>query len=219
LSETESASLLNRLNVFVNFRKEVQTLSNRYISGNVVLLSDTTVIIDSTTVLRNILIFAKAIIIKSGFHGNCQLFATDSIRVDSNCRFNYPSALGVLRFQSPVAKSPIRIAIGNNTEFNGLIFSYEKTETPVKPLIVLGKNTKITGQVYSQGILELYDKTEINGSAFTSRFLYKSSFTLYENYLINSTINSKALSPYYLTSGLTPVAGKKKKILQWLEAN
>lgn len=51
----------------------------------------------------------------------------------------------------------------------------------------------------------------------TSRFLYKSEITIYENYLINITINSAALSRYYLTSDLTPVSGQQKKILQWLE--
>jgi hypothetical protein len=216
--DSVSASFLKPVQV-VDFRKEVQTLSNRYISGNVILFSDTTLIIDNTSILKNVLVFAKNIVVKSGFHGNCQLFATDSIRVDSNCYFAYPSALGVLRFRPSIVKSPVRISIGNHTTFNGLIFSYEKTESPVKPLIVIGNHTKVAGQIYSQGILELYNQTEIDGSIFTSRFLYKSAFTLYENYLINTSINATALSPYYLTSVITPVAGKKKKILQWLEKN
>jgi hypothetical protein len=69
------------------------------------------------------------------------------------------------------------------------------------------------------GILNLRAGTAINGSVFTKRFLYQSEFTRYENYLINVSMDSRALSPYYLSSDLTPVAGKSKKILQWLEAN
>ena len=183
------------------------------------MLSDTTLTIDNTAILNNILVFARSIIVKGGFQGNCQLFATDSIRIESNCNFNYPSCLGVLRSQTSMISSPEKITIGESTEFNGIIFTYEKTEKPIKPLIDIGKNVKIKGQVYSQGILELKDKTEVDGSIFTSRFLYKNSFTLFENYLINATIDSKALSPYYLTSGLLPVAGKKEKVLQWLESN
>ena len=85
-------------------------------------------------------------------------------------------------------------------------------------MIDLGKSVKITGQVYSQGAIRIKDSVEVDGSVFTSRFLYQDAFTLFENYLINVTINSKALSPYYLTGDLCPVAGQKEKVLQWLEA-
>lgn len=62
---------------YVNFKKKAQTIKDVKISGNIILYSDTTIIIDSTAVLNNILVFAKSISVKSGFHGNCQLFATD----------------------------------------------------------------------------------------------------------------------------------------------
>ncbi|MFI5139274.1 MAG: hypothetical protein ACHQIM_15730 [Sphingobacteriales bacterium] len=204
---------------FANFKKEVKTIEKIHLSGNIVLFSDTTIIIDNTAVLKNVMVFAKAIVVKSGFQGNCQLFATDSISIGRNCRFNYPSCSGVLRFQAPRINSQAKISVGPNADFNGILFTYEKTETPVKPLISIGKHAKIKGQVYSQGILELKDTTEVDGSVFTSLFEYKNSFTLFENYLINTTINSKALSPYYLTGELLPVASKKKKVSQWLEAN
>ena len=165
------------------------------------------------------MVFARSIVVKSGFQGNCQLFATDSISIGRNCRFNYPSCSGVLRFQPSIIDTRERIALGENTNFSGLIFSYEKADNPLKPMIEFGKNVKLVGQVYSQGILALNDKTKVDGSVFTSLFLYRNSFTLFENYLINTTIDSKALTPYYLTSELIPVATKKKKVLQWLEAN
>jgi hypothetical protein len=139
--------------------------------------------------------------------------------VDSNCRFDYPSGLGILRFKDAKISTQSKIYVGTKTNFNGLIFTYEQKDGPLKPQIIIGKNAKITGQIYSQGVLELGNKSEVDGSVFTSRFLFRTQFTLYENYLINTTINSKALSPYYLTSELIPVAKKKKKILQWIETN
>jgi len=211
-------SFLQRTHVF-NFKKNAKTISNININGNIVLFSDTTITIDSTAVLKNVQVYARAIIVKSGFHGNCQLFATDSIRVEARCAFGYPSCLGVFRFHPSAVSSQVRINVGQNTRFFGAIFTYDNTETQMLPLITVQKDAKITGQIYSQGILELQDKTELNGSVFTSRFLYRNTTTLFENYLINSTIDSKALSPYYLTGRLFPVSSKKKKILQWLEAN
>jgi len=37
--------------------------------------------------------------------------------------------------------------------------------------------------------------------------------------LVNSPIDAKALSSYYVSSDLIPVIKKRKKVLQWLEAN
>lgn len=202
-----------------SFKKTAQDIGNISLSGNIILISDTVITIENTAFLNNILVFARAIVVKNGFRGNCQLFATDSISIESNCRFNYPSCLGVIREGTASISSPEKITVNENTAFSGIIFTYEKTEKPIKPLISFGKNVKISGQVYSQGILQLKDGTEVDGSVFTGRFLYQNSFTRYENYLINTTLDEKALSPYYLTSGLLPAAGKKKKMLQWLEGN
>jgi hypothetical protein len=204
---------------YVNLKKQLTTISNIKLTGNIVLLSDTTITIDSTAVLSNILVFAKSIVVKSGFHGTCQLYATDSINVENNCRFGYPSCLGVLRFAAPgKTASQEKISLGDKSIFSGTIFTYEKNAATLKPLISAGKNVKVKGQVYSQGIFKLKDNVEVEGSLFTSQFLYQNSFTLFQNYLFNITLNSKLLSPYYLTGDLIPVANKKKKVLQWLEA-
>jgi len=211
-------SFLRPTHVF-NFKKKAKTISDLHIDGNIILFSDTTITIDSTVVLKNVQVYARAIVVKSGFHGICQLFATDSIRVEARCAFGYPSSLGVFRFRSSAVNSQIKINVGQNTTLWGAIFSYDNTGSQMVPIITLQKNSKITGQVYSQGIVELQDKTEIDGSAFTSKFIYRNTTTLFENYLINCTIDSRALSPYYLTSGLFPVSGKRKKVLHWLEAN
>ena len=205
---------------YINFTKEVQNISNIKLTGNIILTSDTTITLDSTVIVKDVMIFAKTIKVKSGFHGNCQLFARDSISIDSNCRFAYPSCLGILRFGKPgLAPVQEQIHLGNRCTFAGIMFTYEKTESALKPMIDLGKSVKITGQIYSQGSLRTKDSVQVDGSVFTSQFLYQDSFTLYQNYLINITMNTKALSPYYLTGDLCPVSGKKKKVLQWLEAN
>jgi len=205
---------------FAGFGKNVETLKNIKLSGNIILFSDTTLIIDNSAQLNNVIVFARSILVKSGFRGNCQLFATDSIGIERDCVFNYPSSIGVLRFQPSKYAITERINIGENTHISGLIFTYDKNyDNSKQPLIDLGKNVNITGQVYSQGMLGLKDGIVVNGSVFTSRFLYQSTFTRFENYIINTTIDASALSPYYLGSDLIPVSAKKKKVLQWLEAN
>jgi len=213
-----SRSFLKPIKI-VDFKKRAVELKNTTLAGNIMLCSDTTVTIDSTATLDNVLVFARGIIVKNGFHGKCQLFATDSINVGKRSHFEYPSCLGIVRSKQPKVNSQAKIIVKDSSVFNGLIFTYEKTKTDMKPLVTIGKRDTVRGLIYSQGILELNDNAVINGSVSTKRFLYRTAFTLYENYLINVTLDSKALSSYYLTSEMMPVSEKNKKILQWIEGN
>lgn len=201
----------------ISLGKQATSLQNINLTGNIVINSDTTITIDSSAHLHHVIIFAKAILVKEGFHGNGQFYAKDSISVERNCKFTYSSCLGLLRDTTALVGFPEKISLGENTQFTGLIFTYEKNQNSLPPIILLGKNTVVAGQIYSQGMLSIKAGTNIAGNVMTSRFLYQSDITSYENYLINTTINSRALSRYYLTSDLTPVSGQQKKILQWLE--
>ncbi|HJP63619.1 MAG TPA: hypothetical protein VJ844_09270, partial [Mucilaginibacter sp.] len=153
------------------------------------------------------------------FRGRCQLFASDSISIKRNCRFEYPSCLGVVRFAKTKIPSQAKISLGEKSTFNGIMFSYEKEPGALKPLISIGKSDTVRGQIYSQSTLELADNVTIQGSVSTLNFLYRSAFTLYQNYLINVRSDSKSLTPYYLTSPVLPAPSPNKKILQWLEGN
>jgi hypothetical protein len=220
---TEDRGLLNSPAADRSFRLPTavtrisNTLHHIRLSGNIILYSDTTLVIDSTASLHNVIVVAKAIHINSGFHGSCQLYATDSISVERDCHFSYPSCLGVFRDTSAVIGFPEKISLGENSSLEGLIFTYEKQQGKLPPFIGLGKNVLISGQVYAQGVLSLKDGVNIRGNVMTTRFLYQNGFTAYENYLINVRIDATALSPYYLSSPLSPLAGTAQHLLQWLE--
>jgi hypothetical protein len=197
---------------------KINILKGVKLSGNIILYSDTALTIDSTVQLNNVIVIAKSITVKSGFHGNCQLFAHDTIGIQQCCRFDYPSTLAVIRFdKASLLNTAAKISLYNADQFNGCIFTYEQNPSKLPPLIHIGQKSLVKGLVYSQGYAEFEDKAEVDGSVFTDRFLYQSSYTRYENYIVNTTINEKMLSPCYLTSALFSVAAKRKKILQWLE--
>jgi hypothetical protein len=217
LPDTLKNSFLVATRVF-NFGSEVQTIANTRLSGNIIIFSDTTLFIDSTAVLNNVMVYARSISVKGGFHGTCQLYATDTISIAPNCVFDYPSCLGVLRPDNNLmTNTSEKISFYGGNLFNGLIFTYEKKQNKIPPLVHISGTTKIKGMIYSQGYVEFQSFAEVDGSVFTNKFLYQNTFTRYENYINNTTINAKALSPYYLMSEMLPVATKKKKVLQWLE--
>ncbi len=203
--------------LFIRLNKANSWLTKKSFTGNIILYSEDKVTIDSSVSLKNVLVIAKCIIIKSGFQGKCQLFATDSISIGKNCLFEYPSCFGTLRFGQKKISYPQQINIGENSIINGIIFTYEKKNSEIPSIINLEKNTKIKGQVYAQNILQNQLHVDITGSTFATRFMYLHGFNRFENYLINISINADALSKNYLTSNLLPASGHQKKILQWLE--
>ncbi len=196
--------------------KKVYTLTGT-LTGNLILHSDTTVVIAGSARLKNIIIFARAIIVEEGFRGSCQLIASDSLRVEKNCQLDYPSALGVMNFAAnSVSGAQQKLSIGQNTSVFGTIFTYEKSKSELRPLIDLDKNVHLSGQLYSPGLLNFKDGVRVEGSVMAARFIYQTAYTRYENYLINIRIDGPALPHYYLTSALLPSATRAKKILQWL---
>jgi len=202
-----------------NFNDQVKLLSGDYFAGNVILYSDTTITLDSTASLKDILVVAPTIIVKSGFRGTCQLFARDSISVGNNSNFDYPSCLGVFRMDSVKNRPAEKISFGKNSRLDGTIITYEKASDAKEPMVVFGNNDKIKGQIYSQGITQLCDGLEIEGSLFTRLLLFRTGATMLLDCAVNTNINSKSLSPYYLTGKMLPTAGASQKILQWLEQN
>lgn len=196
--------------------KGQQTLKNIRLQGNIILFSDSSLTIDASCKLENVLIFARSIQVNSGFRGACQLFAADSIHIEPDCQFLYPSCLGVVN--SGLASGQVKLVLDRNTIVNGALFVVRSKEEDNMPILSLDSNVDITGQIYSQGMLKFKSNLKVNGSVFTRLFTYQSSYNLMENTLIDAQINSKKLSRYYLTSDLFPVA-KRKKILQWLDQN
>ena len=209
-------SFLKPTNVF-DLKKNVTKLSKLSLRGNVILRSDTVLVIDSTARLDHAIIFANSIVVERGFKGNCQLFARDSIAIGERCDFRYPSALGVLRINSSNTNRGARIRLGEHSTLNGIIFIYENKQTEFPAQVALSKRDTINGMIYAPEILQVSDGDVLNGCMFTGRFMYSSLGMFYDNYLINTRLDQKGLSPYYLTSGLFPWASKKRKVLQWLE--
>jgi hypothetical protein len=191
----------------------IAKLQNITLKNNIILISDSVVHIAATALLDGIQIYAPVIKVESGFVGNCQLFASDSIIVSSKTVFNYPSVLGVISKKNDPGIPTIKLA--DEVNFNGIIFTYEEKRSPLQTIISLGKETKITGEIYSTGMIKLEKGVVINGKLSCNKFIMQTPSTLYENFLIDVTFNRKARSKYYLSSKLFE-RNSATNILKWL---
>ena len=184
------------------------------LSGKIIVVCDTTISIKRTASLRDIIIYAPAIVVEEGFRGSCQLFARDSIVAGKNCAFDYPSCMGVIKPED--SKIQAKVVLGGRTKFNGILFSWEGNRTELQTMVSLGKESYTSGEVYSSGYIKMEKPLTVEGKVSCNRFIIHTPTTLYENYLIDININRNKRSRYYLSSPLLNAKGDKS-VLKWLE--
>jgi len=182
--------------------------------GKIILVSDTVVTIAATAVLEDIQIYAPAIVVAPGFKGSCQLFARDSIIIGKDCTFNYPSFAGI--FKPEAGKIQSKISIGEGVTFSGILMTYEKKRSDLQTMISLGAKSRVKGEVFATGYIKMEKGITVYGKVYAKRFIMQTPATLYENYLIDITLNRKLLSKYYLSSIVFKRGTPDKKVLKWL---
>lgn len=189
-------------------------LKNVELKGNIILYADSSITISASAQLEGIQLYAPYIKIEDGFKGNCQLFATDSIVIGKKVKLNYPSVAAVIRTEQS-ADQP-HLVLGNEVNFEGILFSYEAKRSPLQTMVTLGKDTKVKGEIYSTGLLVLSKGTAVDGKISCNRLMMYFSGALYENFLIDVNLNRKARSPYYLSSRLFE-PNLQYKVLKWMD--
>lgn len=191
-------------------------LSGKTIKGNIILISDTSLHIPADLQLQQIQVYAKSISIAEGFKGTCQFFATDSIVAGKNISLDFPSSLVLIGNQEPSTGSAPMIYIGRDSHINGILISYEQKKTALQTVINIDPGSKIQGEVYASGTLQLSKGTTILGKATCYRLLSRSGISSYNNYLVDAQINRKKRNPYYLSSHIFNSSTQAQQVLQWL---
>lgn len=190
----------------------VQRLTQKVLEGNIVLVSDKPLEIDSSCKIDNIIVVAPAVVFHEGFRGSLQVFCTDSIIVRDQVFLKYPSVLGLIKTSVKV-KQPV-IMVGQKAVIKGVVFTYCHIPDLEKTIIRLGKESRVEGQVYSDGGVDL--QGTVYGNITCSRFTLRTPSSIYENHILNGVIDSGKLSEYYVGSSLV-YSKNNKKVVKWLE--
>ena len=195
------AQLMNRDSVVNSFYQKTLvfysdrwiTLAGKFLKGNIKVISKRGISVEKTATLNDILLFAPKIEIGSNLNGNVQIFATDTIRIGDDVTFLFPSIIALLDND---CKKPL-IQLGKNCRILGDII-LQSTSSKQKAECLVGENTEIDGKVYCTGTVEL--KGKLYGSLYCNGFTLRTASSMYENNLLNATIDFPALSKYYAGS-------------------
>ena len=184
-------------------------LSNTLVKGNVVVKSSRKVEIDSSCRLSDIIIYAASVKINRSFKGTIQVFAKDSIIVDENCIFLYPSFIATTG-DNP--KQIIKIAKGSVIH-GGVLLQNTSTNPNSNSKILLKKSSVVNGIVYSNTIVEL--QGGVKGSVYTNEFTINSGSSIYKNILLNAYINALELNKFFLSPNIFNETSEKG-LIAWL---
>jgi cytoskeletal protein CcmA (bactofilin family) len=167
-------------------------LTTHTLRGNIILTAPH-VTISPQAHLQDILIIANGIHIESGFKGRLQLFATDSLYIEPNCTLNYPSA-AVLACTHELGT----LYMGEESRLEGLLLSDAtliQQNTKTESTTTIDTKAEVIGNVIVVENLDL--KGTVTGNLITGKFRLQTSAALYENHLLDATIQSEGRSPHY----------------------
>lgn len=167
-------------------------IDNQYLSGNIFLQADSSITIYKGAVLQDIILQAPRIFFAGDFTGNVQAFATKQIYVGENCNFNYPSVLG--GYASDKSTEQVNIDFGLKANIIGVIALAGTTKQ--MPIIVVGKETTITGQVYTTGLVNAGGT--ITGNLSCQGLLANAATGDYKNCLLDTKLLADDLSPHFV---------------------
>lgn len=200
------------------YKKEAIVIENQYISGNIIIKSDTLIQVKKTAILKDLILIAPIIVIEDGTKGNFQAIASERISVGKNCDLRFPTALVV--YQDNKESLPtysgntveVPIFVDTATSLKGSVCFYQtKEETDFSTQIKLEEKVRIKGQLYCKGNLEL--KGTVSGGVYTRQFVANEAGSIFVNHLYNAVIENENIPQLY--GGLI-FEKEPKTILKWL---
>lgn len=200
----------NKLNS-LHFIKKIVLPSDFLAEGNVIISSDSLIVVSEGSVLDKVILMAPVIRIENKFKGNLQAFTTDSLVVGDSVHLHYPSALVLIKNDS--TKFQATIKIGKDVRMAGQMFAYEEERSLLMPIISIGERSFIKGEIWCQGYVGLNKKAVVHGSVSAIRLMANVGTAIYENYLIDVRLDKKSLSKYYLSSTLLHTESTERRVL------
>ncbi|WP_299548461.1 hypothetical protein [Seonamhaeicola sp.] len=189
-------------------------LSGVSLTGHILVQSETKIVVDAGATLKDIILIAPEIEIKSYCKGAFQAIAGKNLTVGAHCELDYPSALYVNDNNADSEKDKVKhtpfISVGSGSTVKGVVAYVGKTKN-YKPQIFIDEAAGVIGEVYCNKNLELLGT--VKGSVFTSNFIANQSGSAYQNHIYNGEINVDHLPVEYV--GLL-FEGTKKGIAKWL---
>lgn len=166
-------------------------LAGKRIIGNYILISRDSIYLDRSTILEDVIIQATRVTVGSGFKGNIQIIADESVVIEDHVHLQYPSFILV----HGVGKKKNQVKVGNQSDiFGNIVLLGNHGGEFSRFMVSTAAESLVAGDLYSSGIAALSGK--VYGSVYAERLGSIIKSKLYENLLHDIEIDpSKRFYP------------------------
>lgn len=186
---------------------------NQSLTGNIVVQSFDSIFVSNEAKLDFVILIAPRIRFESGFRGNVQALASESIVCEQNVQLNYPSVLILNETKQNLGK-PAEIVVLKDSRVLGGILMESQFPDFRKPVQLRILNGLVGGFVYNQGSTEVQGK--IIGYVYTYQFGLKAGGGEYVNHLLDATISSTQLPKTFVYPNWIAERSKyQSQLLAW----
>lgn len=196
------------------YEKSTINLTNKTIIGNIIIQSESKIIVDQTSNLTDVILLAPIIEIKNNVKGVFQAIASKKIIVGNHCNLLYPSALVVQEnsnvFLKDASEKQPKIFVKEHCTIGGLV-GYLGNIKNHNPQIYISSNVTIKGEIYCKQNLDL--RGIVYGTVYTANFVAQQNGSSYQNHLYNGQIIANSLANKY--AGLD-FKNHINNVVQWL---
>lgn len=215
-TRTDSLGSLERQNITQPFsgktlliRSGNLNLSGYHLRHNIKLVANGEIVLDSSTHLDNVLLIAAKVRFKKGFKGTVQVLAGDSIILEEECHLQYPSSLTVIKYETEGSNLK-GIFVGEKCRIEGSLIAVNPQNDNQKVLVSTKKECSIYGLVYSSNYASV--QGELYGTLYCSRLLLQTPSAVYENHLLNCSIDPKKYRNSIFVPALFEISRARKCI-------
>lgn len=195
-------------------RGESLNLNQLRLKGQLLIVANKEIYVGANSVLEDVILVAPKIKFESGFRGNLQALATDSLIVGQDCHFEYPSSLGLLKEKS--SDHAAFLKIDSLSTVQGVVWLKELVYNRKKARANIAPETLIEGDLYIDGYLDV--KGNVYGHLSVKKFSLRTAASVYENHILDVKIDyNRRHKSYLLPDFWEQSEGAKKGIVKWLD--
>ncbi|WP_456442542.1 hypothetical protein [Psychroserpens sp.] len=202
---------------FIFSNSEIKLISTNFI-GNILIQSKTKIVVENSSILKDVILIAPEIEIQNGVKGNFQAFGSKSIIIGSNVILDYPTALVLNENETQSSqisnsnKKKSKVLLRSNSIVKGsIIYLGQPKPNNYESQIELEENATVYGELYCNQNIDL--KGTVFGSVYTNNFITKQSGSIYQNHIYNGTIIIDELPQEYVGVRLI---NSLKGVVKWL---
>lgn len=185
-------------------------LESEQLKGKYIIKSATKISVASNASLEDVILIAPEIEIEDGFTGIVQGFASNKLNVGKHVALKYPSALCLL--PATATDSTCILSFGDDSKMAGTIVAFLGKDLTNKSMIIMGKDSKLYGQIFCEGYVQL--QGSVYGNVQAGSFYLKTPSAIYDNTLLDANVSCSDVNSNYYSYFDSKQKGKQ--VIKWL---